>query len=207
MRYPEIFLWGAEERLLNIVESYLKLPVAYDGLSYYFSPADGREAGPRKWHRDKEDWKMIKIGVYMHDVSENGGPFECVKPEINAFLNNVVIPKYKVMRHQDLQKLLPANATDWRTTCTGSAGTVIFVDTAQYYHRGKPPTKSDRSAIFFGYCSRRPKNPFFCGRSPLSQQQLHYLAEFLPSHLRDCVTWKENLHGIGKWIPKNRFKV
>ena len=49
MRYPSIFWWGAQERLLNIVEAYLGLPAAYDSLSFYYSLADGRDAGPRKY--------------------------------------------------------------------------------------------------------------------------------------------------------------
>jgi len=86
MRYPELFLWGADSKLLRIIENYLKLPVGYDGLSYYYSLPDGRESDPRKWHQDKEDWQMIKIGVYVNDVNEDGGPFECVTPEANEFL-------------------------------------------------------------------------------------------------------------------------
>jgi hypothetical protein len=207
MRYPDIFFWGAQKRLVNIVENYLKLPVAYDSLSYYYSVADGKDMGPRKWHRDKEDWKMIKIGVYFNDVDENGGPFQCVHPEINEFLYEAVQPKYRIMTHQELQQLLPEGKSNWYTSCTGSAGTVVFVDTAKYYHRGKPPIATDRSALFFGYFSRRPKNPFFCGRSPLSRTQLRSLAESLPSDLRDCVNWRDSLPGIGGWVPKNRLKV
>ncbi|WP_271251574.1 hypothetical protein [Pseudanabaena sp. Chao 1811] len=212
MRYPELFLWGADAKLLRIIENYLKLPVAYDGLSYYYSPADSREAGPRKWHRDKEDWQMIKIGIYINYVDEDGGPFECVTPAanevINRALNSQSIQKYKTAYQHELEAILPEHMRhNWRKTCIGKAGTVIFVDTAKYYHRGKPPTKADRSAIFFGYCSRQPRHPFFCGRSPLSQTQLRYMASLLPAEVRDCVTWRDHLKGLGKWIPKNRLKV
>ncbi len=212
MRHPELFLWGADAKLLRIIENYLQLPVAYDGLSYYYSPADSREAGPRKWHRDKEDWQMIKIGVYINNVDEDGGPFECVTPAANEFidraLNSKSIQKYKTAYQRELEALLPEQMLhNWRKICTGKAGTVIFVDTAKYYHRGKPPTKYDRSAIFFGYYSRQPRHPFFCGRSPLSQTQLRYMASLLPAEVRDCVTWRDRLTGLGKWIPKNRLKV
>lgn len=212
MRYPEIFLWGAEVKLLRIVENYLQLPVAYDGLSYYYSPADGKESGPRKWHRDKEDWQMIKIGVYINDVNEDGGPFQCVTPSTNEILcqklNAQQIRKYKTAYHHEIQSLLPESMQHhWHQSCVGRAGTVIFVDTAKYYHRGKPPLKFGRSAIFFGYCSRRPRHPFFCGRSPLSLAELRYMASLLPEELRECVTWRDRLTGIAKYIPKNRLKV
>jgi len=212
MRYPELFLWGADRKLIRIVESYLKLPVAYDGLSYYYSPADAKETGPRKWHRDKEDWQMIKIGVYINDVNEDGGPFECVTPTANEILVKALtsehIRKYKTAFHHEILAILPEHMHDnWHKSCVGKAGTVVFVDTARYYHRGKPPTKLGRSAIFFGYCSRRPRHPFFCGRSPLSDAELQYMASLLPEDIGDCVTWRSQLKGLGQWIPKNRLKV
>ena len=212
MRYPELFLWGADAKLLRIIENYLKLPVAYDGLSYYYSLPDGRESGPRKWHRDKEDWQMIKVGVYINDVNEDGGPFECVTPAANEILceklRSQSIRRYKTAFHREIQAMLPEHMQEnWHKSCIGKAGTVIFVDTARYYHRGKPPTKFDRSAIFFGYCSLKPRHPFFCGRSPLSTAELQYMASLLPENIRDCVTWRDRLKGLAKWIPKNRLKV
>jgi hypothetical protein len=216
MRHPELFLWGAEPKLLKIVEGYLKLPVAYDGLSYYYSPADAKESGPRKWHIDKEDWQMIKIGVYINDVNEHGGPFECVTPPINQILlkqlRSKSLRKYKSVYHHEVQNVISKHhptllSKNWHRSCIGKAGTVIFVDTAKYYHRGKPPTKFGRSAIFFGYCSRRPRHPFFCGRSPLSNSQIHHMASLLPEEIRDCITWRDRLAGIAKLIPKNRLRV
>jgi hypothetical protein len=110
MRYPELFLWGADAKLLRIIENYLKLPVAYDGLSYYYSLPDGRETGPRKWHQDKEDWQMIKVGVYINDVNEDGGPFECVTPEANEFLCKTLktqsVRRYKTAFHQEIQEIV-----------------------------------------------------------------------------------------------------
>lgn len=207
LMYPEIFWWGTSERLLKIVEGYLQLPVAYDGLSFYYSLADGRDAGPRKWHRDKEDWKMIKVCVYLNDVDEHGGPYECVKPDVNDYLVATLQPKYRVLTHQKLGEYLNFPSSDWLNSCTGKAGTVIFADTARYYHRGKPPTHCDRSAIFFSYFSQRPRSPFFCGRSPLSDDQLAKLAEPLPPHVRQSIAWRRRLSGIGRYIPKNRVKV
>lgn len=212
MRYPELFLWGANTKLLRIIENYLKLPVAYDGLSYYYSTADAKEVGPRRWHLDKEDWRMIKIGIYINDVNEDGGPFQFVTPSANNFLHKAFrsqsIRKYKTACSDEIEAILPETMqNNWYKSCTGKTGTVIFTDTAQYYHRGKPPTNVDRSAIFFGYCSRQPRHPFFCGRSPLSEDELHNMASLLPEDIRDCVTWRDRLTGLGRFIPKNRLKV
>ena len=203
--HREIFDWGISDRLLTIVEGYLGLPVAYDGLSFYYSVADGQIAGPRRWHRDREDWKMVKVAVYLTDVDLESGPFECVTPEVNAELLQQPRPKYRRFSHLDEQDL--SCEDEGFTSCIGKAGTVVFVDTAFYYHRGRPPIKNDRSAVFFSYFSQSPKNPFFCGRSQFSDEQLRSLSSLLPEHLKVAVQWKDHLSGFGKYIPRNRLKV
>jgi hypothetical protein len=206
LAHPEILFWGLSERILKIVESYLGLPVGYGGLSFYYSVADGRDAGPRIWHRDKEDWKMIKVGIYLNDVDETGGPFQCVKADINKWLIES-LPKYKGLRNSELQNLLNTNSSDWLTCCIGNAGTVFFADTSRFYHRGKPPSKNDRSAIFFHYFSYCPKNPFYCDRSPLSSKQISDFDKQLPPHLQGYLTWRDRWTGLDRYIPKNRMRV
>lgn len=201
-----ILSWGYSGTLLRIAREYLSLPVAYDGLSFYYSVANGRERGPRKWHRDKEDWKMLKVCVYLHDVDLDGGPLECVLPAINQQICQNS-RSYQVLSSEKLRKIIGNHGDDWYTSCTGKSGTVIFIDTARYYHRGRPPTKSDRSAIFFSYYSIRPKHPYYCGRSPLSQQQLIQFSERLPQPIKDSMLWRANLKDIGRYVPKNRLKV
>ncbi|BBC24313.1 2OG-Fe(II) oxygenase [Pseudanabaena sp. ABRG5-3] len=207
LAHPEIIRWGLSERLLKIVECYLGLPVGYGALSFYYSVADGRDAGPRIWHRDKEDWKMVKVAVYLNDVDEFGGPFQCVKSDINKFLIET-LPQYKGLTNSELEQLLKTNNPDeYLTSCVGKTGTVIFTDTSKYYHRGKPPSKSDRSAVFFHYFSYRPKNPFYCDRSPLSSNQIVEFDKQLPIHLQGYLTWREQCPGLGRYIPKNQMKV
>lgn len=211
LRYPEIFQWGVQDRLLAIAAAYLQTPVGYDAFSYYYSVANGQNRGPRKWHRDKEDWRMIKVAVYLNDVNVAGGPFECLHPEVNDRLRQVV-PPYQVLSHAELTthltQLYPnVPLESLYTSVTGAAGTIVFTDVAHFYHRGKPPHDRDRAAVFFSYFSDRPKNPFFCGRSPLSQAQLRQLAQNLPEHQQRAVLWKDHLPGIGRWIPKNRVTV
>jgi hypothetical protein len=205
MTHREIFDWGISNRLLTIVEGYLGLPVAYDGLSFYYSVADGQIAGPRRWHRDREDWRMVKVAVYLTDVDQDSGPFECVTPEVNSELLNQSSPKYRRFSHLEDQNIA-FNGEQFKS-CLGKAGTVIFVDTALYYHRGKPPISHDRSAVFFSYFSQSPKNPFFCGRSPLSDQELRLLSSSLSDRLKISILWKDYLSGFARYIPKNRLKV
>src|ERR1700761_4762830 len=85
MAHPQIYQWGLHGRLLDIAENYLGVPVGYDGLNIFFTKADGRENGVRRWHRDSEDRQMLKIAVYIHDVDDGSGPFQVLKRRIPRY--------------------------------------------------------------------------------------------------------------------------
>jgi hypothetical protein len=209
MNYPDIFYWGLNRQLLRIVDRYLGLPVGYDGVSCILSAANGREIGAREWHRDREDRRMLKVCIYLNDVDADGGPFECLSTQLNNWL--VQSPQYqdKSISDVEMQQLalnVSADASEsHNVTCIGKAGTVIFVDTARFFHRGKPPTQRNRTAIFFHYFSRRPSHPFFCHRTPFSKGNIAPLIPKLSEEQRACVAWHENLPLIAKLIPRKRI--
>lgn len=202
MSCPELFYWGLDERLLKIAERYLGVPVAYDGILFTLSLADGTEYGVRTWHRDVEDRRMVRVCIYLNDVDENGGPFQFMQSDTNSRIGNLEKDKTTSLDNKTPRKLFSPSTTDDITTCTGPAGTVIFADTARHYHRGKPPTQSNRFAIFFTYFSRRPLHPYFCHRSVLSDKHIRNLTGSLCAEKRACVLWDENLPSLVKWIPK-----
>jgi hypothetical protein len=205
MTCPEIFNWGLNQKLLTIVEQYLGLSVGYDGASCLLSVANGREIGARAWHRDREDRRMLKICVYLNDVDAEGGPFECLSPRLNTELSQSAERQHQCIPNEEMQQLAQSISAEPNVTCIGSAGTVIFVDTARFFHRGKPPTQNNRSAVFFHYFSRRPSHPFFCHRTPFSTRKIVSLIHDLSDEQRACVTWYQHLPCIAKLIPRKRI--
>jgi hypothetical protein len=90
------------------------------------------------------------------------------------------------------------------TTCTGKAGTLVFTDTARYYHRGMPVTGKARSAIFYSYFGRPPRHPYFCDRSALTRDQLATLVEGMEPAQQDCALWYKALPWSHRIIPPSR---
>ncbi len=205
LSHPAIFCWGLNERLLAIVERYLGLSVAYDGASCFLSPANGKEVGARAWHRDREDRRMVKICVYLSDVDEDSGPFQCLPPDLNSKVDHSIKYRYQPILDKEMQQFFPKAALKERISFPGRSGTVIFVDTARFFHRGKPPTHRPRAAVFFSYFSRRPWHPFFCQRTPTTHQEACLLTQHLSAHEQSCVSWQKDLPNILKWIPKSRI--
>ncbi|MEH1776878.1 MAG: 2OG-Fe(II) oxygenase [Nostoc sp.] len=186
IEYREIFDWGLEQRLLNIIENYLGLPVAYLHPSFRRDIANQVQRNTRLWHLDKEDRKVVKIIVYLNDVNDDGGPFQYIPLSFTPTVTRSLRYNYGYIQNQTMQQVIsPSNFK----SCTGSSGTVIIADTAKIFHRGKIPIDSDRFAIFFEYTSRFPKYPFYCKRS-LTNENLLILATKLSENQRRCIFWR-----------------
>ena len=186
--FPSVFFWGLQKQISNLVEAYLGLPVAYHGAYLKRDFADNVQKHHRLWHFDLEDYRSVKVIVYLEDVFEGQGPFQYIP---KTFFPSVDRPKekYALGRYSD-ETLLK----DWKSlpakSCYGPKGTVIFVDTANTLHRGQVPVKSDRYAIFFDYTSKYPKRPYYC-KSSLPSQQLQSITRDLDSVSKSVVFWRD----------------
>ncbi len=181
-QYPVLFHWGLEERLLNLAENYCGLPVLYNRVELRKELADGQQIGTRKWHIDSEDRRVFKAIVYLNDVDENGGPFEYVSrthTKLAARSLNV-----RGSTGDEMSQVIPRS--EWRT-CTGPAGTIVFVDTGGVFHRGRVPGR-DRTALFFCYNSRNPREPERCkALNPFSPEDLQKLSAGLSERQKSCL--------------------
>ncbi|WP_395397407.1 hypothetical protein WBP07_32540 [Novosphingobium sp. BL-8A] len=200
VRNPEIFRWGLQDRLLDIAEAYIGLPVAYDGVAINYTVADGRAISTRKWHRDWEDRRMLKVAVYLHDVDAEGGPFQQIArpgtPQSDRDGFN-----YDLADDVALERMLGARLDRDIHSCEGPRGTVVFCDTARLFHRGKPATRRDRAALFYSYFANPPRHPFLCERTGLARRDITEMARTLPRRQRDAALWRRRLSLLLRLIP------
>ncbi|ARV59002.1 hypothetical protein BZZ01_10455 [Nostocales cyanobacterium HT-58-2] len=192
LAYPNIFLWGVEEQLINLAERYIGLPVFYHGSFLRRDLANGIQIKSRLWHRDHEDRRMLKIFVYLNDVNDEGGPFQYIPQDLSKLSTQILKYKHSTIRDEVMQSVV--STSHWKS-CLGSAGTVIFADTGSIFHRGSVPLTSERFSIIFCYTSRYPKNPHYC-KSLFSKNELLTLAKKLSQRQRECILWQ--------WTPTCR---
>ncbi len=188
MENLEIFCWGLQQRLLNITENYLGLPVAYHGPYFRRDIANGIQKKSRLWHLDKEDRKLLKIIVYLNDVYDDGGPFQYIPHSFTSTVARSLRYNYEYIQNQTMQQVI--SPLTWKS-CIGPSGTVIIADTANIFHRGTVPTASDRFTIFFDYSCRSPKHPFYYQPS-LTNEDLAIIATKLSENQRQCVFWRSS---------------
>ena len=189
MEYPEIFYWGLEEKLLNIIENYLSLPITCHGIYFRRDLTNHVQQKSRLWHIDREDRRMLKIIIYLNDVSEEGGPFQYIPKSLTSITSRSLKYDYGYIDDKTMEQVVPQSK--WKS-CLGAAGTVVIADTASIFHRGKKSLASDRLAIFFDYTSRRPKHPHYC-KSFFSVDELNILTRNLSQRQNNCVWGNQRL--------------
>lgn len=180
--YPEIYLWGLQDRMLNIIENYIGLPVALLGADVRQDIAKGKDIGSRRWHKDGEDRRVVRVIIYLNDVSTDGVAFE-------------YIPKYLtppnltrgILLDEEMEKIVPQS--NWKQ-CLGPAGTVVFAATSSILHHGKVFVESgtDRMALFYAYTSRKPTQPDIC-KPHFSKEGMSFLEGKLSQRQRECIFW------------------
>lgn len=151
--HTEILFWALGERLLNIVENYIGLPLLFHGVDLRRDAADATITDARQWHRDIDDERMVKVIIYLNNVGHTGGPFEYIPRAFTEHLTNTLDYKSGFINDKAISKIV--SSQNWQP-CTAKAGSIIITDPCNVFHRAKP-AKRNRYSITFGYTSRIPK--------------------------------------------------
>ncbi len=186
---PEIFRWGVSDRVLDLLEHYFEVPVAYHGVYLRRDMAGEQSGASNRWHLDMEDRKVIKIVVYLTDVTDGDGSFQYVPLKQSIELRRSLGITYRLGSDAEMAKLVPDD--QWRTA-KGSAGTVLISDTAVLFHKGRRPRQRDRVTLFYDYTSSRPTHPFYC-KSALPRTHLEPLSAGLGERAQNAVFWRPKL--------------
>lgn len=168
---PEFTQWATEPQLLNIIENYIGVPIAFQGIHLRRDFANETPVTTELWHRDKEDRRLIKIFLYLTDVKEENGPFEYVPAnkmsslkgwlaQLGVSLRRIKNPVEFGIKDSEMALVVPRS--QWKN-CAGPAGTVIFADAAKIFHHGKT-RKEGRFALFFVYTAKEPLRPQDCSQ-------------------------------------------
>jgi hypothetical protein len=145
-----------DPQLLEIVAEYLDLWPTLHAIGAWLNyPTDQPAAVSQLWHRDPEDLRIIKVFIYLSEVTEQSGPFSYI-PRTQPF--GAATGRAREHDHSSrlsdtqMSRIFPPST--WKV-CTGSAGSMILADTVGY-HRGGKPTAGVRVLATFTYTSAAP---------------------------------------------------
>ena len=149
-----------DEYFLKIAKKYLNDIPLLTEIKLLHSPItnDNIFNGSQLLHSDHDDDKLMKIFIYLNDVTIESGPLEIVNKNITQEIIKNSHYRWgqehrQYKSHDDkLLNLYPnANAI---TTLIGNEGTIIIADTANCLHRGSRNPTKERLVLYATYTTR-----------------------------------------------------
>ena len=150
-------------RLLTLVQEILGCQptlseVALWWLYHNYDPEEeannhtGYASSPLEYHRDIDNWRVVRVFLYLTDVDAEAGPHSYLKG--TQLMQLPIFRRVNLAPHQPLHRLLQN-----RLDITGPAGTLIVMDPFGL-HRAIVPKTRDRLMLAFSYSLHRvPSTP------------------------------------------------
>jgi hypothetical protein len=140
LRAPHLLALANHPRIVAIAGQFLGCKPTIGYLAAWWSYHTGKGAQQAElFHRDVDDWKFVKLFVYLMDVNESGGPHVYVRQSARS------AELAKIGRFAD-DEVRQAFGDDNIVTLNASAGQGFLEDTFGI-HRGQP-VASGRRLIF-----------------------------------------------------------
>jgi hypothetical protein len=141
---PHVLSLANSDFLIRMATQYLGCLPTISTLRIWWSfPGSWSEASAQSFHRDRDDWRCLKLFVYLTDVDETSGPHHFVRgshrtrPEL-------------FWRTYEAEALEKAFGRDAICVVTGAAGTA-FLEATIGIHAGPNPISQPRLILQVGY--------------------------------------------------------
>lgn len=130
--------FALQENILGVANAYLgmRTRLRYYNVWHTF-PTRSEPRESQLWHRDREDYLILKVFLYLSEVDEGAGPFTYARgshPKGMARGEAAYSLEGHVRRSTDAQMAEVIPSERWFKG-VGPKGTIIFADT-RGYHRG-----------------------------------------------------------------------
>lgn len=133
-----------DSRILNIVSKYFKSKPTISNINCWWSFANKKEAKEAQFfHRDIDDYKFVKLFIYLTDVSEENGPHLFVKGSHKSNKLN------KLKRFSDTE--VEANFNKENILILNKSKGSGFLEDTYGIHKGQLPITSDRLILQVQY--------------------------------------------------------
>jgi hypothetical protein len=141
---PHVLALANSEPLLGLAEQYLRCKPTLSSLMLRWSfPADAPIGNVQRFHRDSDDWRYLKVMVYLTDVGELDGPHVYVLGTHEEAAPMRIQVEDDAAIHRRYGK-------DAAKVVTGLRGTGFAVDTAGI-HKGALPIAKPRLMLQMQY--------------------------------------------------------
>ena len=131
---PNVMEFANHPRLLALAGSYLGCAPTISTIGIRWSRPSGETANIQSFHRDPDDWKMVKFFTYLTDVAEGTGPHVFVAGSQRE------TPPLFARRYSD-EDIANKYGEKAFITIEGRRGTMFLADTSGV-HKGRRRSKA-----------------------------------------------------------------
>jgi hypothetical protein len=123
--------FALDEVLLGTTARYLGVAPFLESVELLYSkPIDGPPAQSQQWHKDRTDRRIVKVFVYLTDVTPRHGPLSLLSRSDSARVPELLfhyVADDRISKYVDLSRTV---------ALTGPAGSTIMIDSQTCYHLG-----------------------------------------------------------------------
>ena len=141
---PHILALANSAPLLGLAARYIRCKPTISALGLRWSfPVSGDASDLQAFHRDSEDWRYVKVLVYLTDVDHDAGP--------HVYLHGSHLTQAPVrLRFYSDHEISANYGAEQLLTATGTRGFCFAVDTAGI-HKGTAPHRLPRLMLQIQY--------------------------------------------------------
>ena len=140
---PQVMELANHPRLLGLAGSYLGCAPTISTIGIRWSRPCGQAASVQSFHRDPDDWKMVKFFTYLTDVTAGSGPHVFVAGSQRE------TPPLFARRYSD-EEVADKYGKELCVTIEGPRGTMFLADTSGV-HKGAAALTAPRLMLEVGY--------------------------------------------------------
>lgn len=174
--HPDIYLFGLSPVLLGAVQAYLEEPCLYLGAMMKVERVR-QGKGTRLWHFDVEDLRMVRMLVYLNEVTAEDGPLEVLPDALSRHARDALQYRTGLVSDEQMAAIVPES--QW-VPCPANAGDALLFDGTRLFHRARPPVTHERYSITYSYTTRKPLQ-LYRGARLLEGTQKELMAMLSPS--------------------------
>lgn len=140
---PYVMRLVHDPRVVTVAESYLRCRATLSSIGIRWSFPNGAPSDVNALHRDPDDWRFVKVFVYLTDVDTDSGPHLYVLGS-HRTRGRLFARPYAA---EELDRHYPSDAFH---QVIGKAGTSFIADTYGI-HKGMIPSKRPRLMLMMQY--------------------------------------------------------
>ena len=148
LRFPEILKFASSDQLLSIISSYLGTVPIIGDIRLWVSTKNDKIESSQKLHIDQEDYRQVKLFLYVEDVTSSQGPLTFFPASQRDSIFKIARePFNRVHDHELGKEILESEMIEF----SGNAGDIAFLDTSRCFHYGSRVREGRRITLMIPY--------------------------------------------------------